>query len=252
MPAPVVQSLDDILASLNPAYSGQEDVIGQQQAALPAKYEGQIAGVEAAKTNAFRDINRGANSKGLAFSGIPIEEQARYTGEKYAPALAGLKTQQNTESMSLSAALAALEGDKRLRALDTRGKQQSALDEYLHQEELRRQQEEFDRWKMQSDQEFQLKLEGLRAANQRALASINNPRQVDPGGEFLSYIQDQFKRSGGQGNPNVSRQQQDAWANAFFASHGITNNKDRQFYWDLFNSTYNRSEDPTKDWRYKR
>lgn len=177
MPAPVVQSLDTILANLDPAYSGQEDVVKQQQGGLDAKYGAQVAGLDAAKTNSFHDINANANSKGLAFSGMPSEEQARYIGEKYLPAVAGLKTQQNTENMSLSSTLASLEGDKRLRALDTQGSQQKSLTDYLNQQEAQQQQESFDRWKIANDQAF---TSTQNALNRNFTASQNTKNVVSP------------------------------------------------------------------------
>lgn len=82
-----------------------------------------------------------------------------------------------------------------------------------------------------------------------AKSSGSKAASVDPAQEFLDYISNQFKGAGGAGNKNVSRQTQDAWANAFFDQNGVSK-ANRQGYWDLFNSTYNRSNDPTKDWRY--
>jgi hypothetical protein len=71
--------------------------------------------------------------------------------------------------------------------------------------------------------------------------------QVNPAGDFLKYIQNQFKSAG----KNPSRQTQDAWANAWFSQNGVSN-ANRQGYWDLYNSTYKRTSDPTKDHLYKR
>lgn len=185
MPAPVVQSLDDILASLDPAYSGQEALINQQKAAIPGKYAGQEAGLNVAKENAFRDINRGANSKGLAFSGVPIEQQTRYTGEKYLPALANLKTQQNTEDMSLSTALASLQSDKRLRALSTRNDQSSALTKYLNDQESMRQQQEFDRWKIQNQQQFTASQNALNRGSTKPLSQTQVTASIRQGLESV-------------------------------------------------------------------
>lgn len=88
-------------------------------------------------------------------------------------------------------------------------------------------------------------------AQQKISASGDGGSQVDPAKDFLDYIGSQFKAAGGAGNKAVSRQQQDAWANAFFQKNGVSN-ANRQAYWDLYNKTYNRTADPTKDWRYKR
>lgn len=74
---------------------------------------------------------------------------------------------------------------------------------------------------------------------------------VDPASEFLNYLANQFKASGGAGNAKVSRQTQDSWANAWFDQMGVSQ-PNRQQYWNLFNKQYNRVDDPTKDWRYAR
>ncbi len=86
------------------------------------------------------------------------------------------------------------------------------------------------------------------SASQKATGGGSGP-QVNPAQDFLDYIGNQFKSTGGAGNAKTSRQTQDAWANAWFAQNGVSN-ANRQQYWDLFNKTYNRSDDPTKDWRY--
>jgi hypothetical protein len=70
---------------------------------------------------------------------------------------------------------------------------------------------------------------------------------ANPMAEFKDYIAGQFKSAG----KNPSRQTQDAWANAWFSSKGISNAA-RQVYWDAFNSTYNRPANPYDDWLYKR
>lgn len=75
--------------------------------------------------------------------------------------------------------------------------------------------------------------------------------QVNPAQDFLNYIAGQFKASGGAGNKKISRQTQDSWANAWFAQNGVSK-ANRQQYWNLFNKTYNRTDDPTKDWRWAR
>jgi acetyl/propionyl-CoA carboxylase alpha subunit len=95
----------------------------------------------------------------------------------------------------------------------------------------------------ESDREFSL-----------ASTKVSNAaggKEVDPAQEFLSYISGQFKSAGGQGSKNITRQQQDAWADQWFAQNGVSK-ANRQGYWDLFNKSYNRTNDPTKDWRWAR
>lgn len=131
---PAVQSLDQILASLDPAYAPQRTLYQQQQALIPGQTAQARAGLDVAKGNAFRDVNNNANSKGLAFSGIPVGEQTRYVGEKYLPAVANLENDAQKQTFTLSQALAQLESDKRLKATDTQNDQQKTLDAYLESE----------------------------------------------------------------------------------------------------------------------
>lgn len=237
MAAPKVQSLSSILASLEPAYKPQRALYNQQISALPGAETSALGALDVAKSNNFRDIRQGANASGLAFSGIPIEEQTRYLGEKYLPAVAGVKQGTQTQQFSLQQAIAALNSEQRLKGLDTRTDQQKALDAYLEAERDRR---------------FKAQQAALDRNVDYARIGASSQPDVDPAKEFLNHIASQFKKAGGQGSRNVTRQQQDNWANAFFTANKITSPKARQVYWDLFNQTYNRVEDETKDWRYKR
>lgn len=148
MAAPTVQSLDKILASLDPAYKPSEALYNQQIATLPGQEQTALGALDASKTNSFRDINTGANSKGLAFSGIPAAEQARYLGEKYLPAVAGVKSNTQTQQFTLQQALASLASEKRLKGLETQTHQQDVLNTYLENErerQFRAKQAELDR-----------------------------------------------------------------------------------------------------------
>lgn len=151
--APQVQTLDQIIASLNPAYAPSENLYNQQIQTVPTQANAAIAGLDTAKNNAFNDINTGANSKGLAFSGIPISEQARYTGEKYLPAVAGIQSDTQNKTFTLQQALASLEQDKQKTALGTQQGQQSALDAYnqeIAKEQFTAQQNALDRQSQQT------------------------------------------------------------------------------------------------------
>lgn len=150
MAAPQVQSLNQILAQLDPAYAPQRQLITQQQATLPGQEAGTLAGLDAARANNFRYINTDANSKGLAFSGIPATEQARYLGEKYLPAVADVKKNTQTQQFTLAQALAQLSAEQRLKGLDTRTGQQKALQDYLDAEKAR----QFELQKMREQNQF--------------------------------------------------------------------------------------------------
>lgn len=97
--------------------------MAQQQAALPGQQAAEQAGLDAAKTNAFGDINVTANDRGMSYSGMPITEQARYTGATYLPAVANLKNTYAQKGFALSDTLAKLEAERTNRALDVRNGQ---------------------------------------------------------------------------------------------------------------------------------
>jgi len=128
-----------------------------------------------------------------------------------------------------------------------------AIDQSKTAEEKRRWQAEFNRQKKQdalAKQQWEKEhaLDRYTTYNPR---NTNTPSpkssSVNPKQDFLTYISQQFKAAG----KNPSRQTQDAWANAWFSSKKVSKNA-RQAYWDLFNKTYKRPGDPTKDWLYKR
>lgn len=99
------QALNDILNSLNQVYSPQRDVVNQQLGALPQQYSAQMAGLDQAKTNAFSDIVSGSNARGVLYSGVPINEQAKYVGSTYLPKVAALKGQEQQQTFALQDAL---------------------------------------------------------------------------------------------------------------------------------------------------
>lgn len=134
MAAPVVQDLNQIISDLNPVYAPQENLLNQQRSGLGIKYDSQRSALGAEKTQGFNQINNQATGRGLSFSGIPLDEQATYLSTKYLPGIQNIASQQNTEDMSLQTALAQLDSERRLRALDTRQTQQSSLEKYLADE----------------------------------------------------------------------------------------------------------------------
>lgn len=137
MQPPQVQNLDQIIADLNPAYQKQTDLLNQQRSGLGIKYDSQRSALGAEKVQGFNQINNQATSRGLSFSGIPLDEQATYLSTKYLPGMQNLAAQQNQEDMSLQEALAKIDSDRRLRALDVRSGQQSNLERYLAEERNR-------------------------------------------------------------------------------------------------------------------
>lgn len=132
-----------------------------------------------------------------------------------------------------------------------------AIDGAKTAEDKRRWQLEYDRL-LKKDQEEAARWEKEYALKQQQVALSarsggggggggGGSQTIDAGAEFINYIKGQM-----QAAPYSSRQVQDAWANNWFASKGITNTQDRQVYWNLFNQTWNRPENPYDDPFYKR
>lgn len=128
--APKVQTIQESIGDLNPAYEGSRNVINQQIGNLGQKYDAQRAGIYAARGNAYNVINNQATGRGLAFSGIPAHEQARYEAEKTLPALMQSNFQQNDEGLQLQGRLADLEKELRTNALGRVDRQQSDLNSW--------------------------------------------------------------------------------------------------------------------------
>lgn len=128
--APKVQTIQESIGDLNPAYEGSRNVINQQIGNLGQKYDAQRAGIYAARGNAYNAINNQATGRGLAFSGIPAHEQARYEAEKTLPALMQADFQQNDEGLQLQGRLADLDKELRTNALGRVDRQQSDLNNW--------------------------------------------------------------------------------------------------------------------------
>lgn len=166
MAAPQVQSVEQIIADLNPAYGGSIDVINKRRAALPAQFQAQRSGLEAEKVVGFNHINNQATGRGMSFSGIPLDEQANYLSTKYLPGLQQLALQENEQNLALDEALAGINKERRLNAMDIRTNQQSALESYLAEERERAWQRE----KFQAEQA----MERARLAQEASLAAEEN------------------------------------------------------------------------------
>lgn len=103
----MAQTLDQIIASLGSVYDPQIQSVQAQRAGLADQRSNDVAALQGQQTNAFNDILNGARSRGtgVAFGGIPLGDQAKYTATTYLPALANLYTSYNTKDSSLQDAL---------------------------------------------------------------------------------------------------------------------------------------------------
>lgn len=124
----MAREIQQIMQELETAYAPQRQAVQERMNQLPGFYEAQRGGVETARTNAYQDITRQANARGMVYSGAPIQEQQRYTGERYLPALAQLSGQEGEQRFGLQQALNQL-GERQLTyAQQIRSKEQE-LDE---------------------------------------------------------------------------------------------------------------------------
>jgi len=131
---PQVQTLAQVMADLNPAFTGQEQVIQKKQAGLGAKYDARRAGITAEKGQGFNAINNQATGRGLSFSGIPIDEQATYLSTKYLPGLQEADYQQTEEGLAFEGRLAEIGTQKSTQALGRIDRQTSDLNSWNMQQ----------------------------------------------------------------------------------------------------------------------
>lgn len=155
MAAPAVQNLQDIVAQISAAYKPQQDLIDQSIAANDQSGQAQTAGIEAKKTQAFGGIDQTATDRGMAFSGFTPDQQAKYTGSTYLPALANL---QNTIASTRNSLLGKKAG------LDTEANNQAFT---VHQGQV----DAAQKW--QDAQDAAARAEADRIATQNFTASEN-------------------------------------------------------------------------------
>jgi len=134
MAQPVVQSVEQIVADLNPVYQGSMDVIAQRRAQVPTQFEAQRQALGAEKVQGFNQINNQMTGRGISFGGITADEQSNYLSTKYLPGLTALSQQENDVNLELDDALAKINQDRQLRAIDTRAGQQKSLEAYLSEQ----------------------------------------------------------------------------------------------------------------------
>lgn len=137
---PTVQTLDQIMAELQPGYTAQRGVIQKGIQNTNETYKASQLALDAAKTQGFNQINDQATGKGVgrAFSGLPIAEQADYLSTKYLPGLQQAKAQQQADILTLEGQNAALDTDIRNKAFGSRETQQQSLNQWNLQQEAQR------------------------------------------------------------------------------------------------------------------
>lgn len=101
------RTLSQIITELNPTFNPQIQALEQRAAQIPGQIASEEAGLQARQTEAFDNILSGARRRGtgIAFGGIPLGEQARYTATEYLPSLARLRQSGVEQRMSLQDAI---------------------------------------------------------------------------------------------------------------------------------------------------
>ena len=114
----MAKTVKQIYAELDKSggYAADRKLLNQQLNALPNQYAAQAAGLDAKLSQANTNILNAARSRGLGWSGAPIEEQMQYAATEYAPALANLKTQSESNRLGILQALNSLTRDQRAQA----------------------------------------------------------------------------------------------------------------------------------------
>lgn len=101
------RSLQAVLTELDNVYNPQLERLRQQQAAVPQSAEADIQQAEGQRVRAFDDILQGARRRGtgVAFGGIPLHEQARYSSDVFAPSILKAKDNARNRANSLEDAI---------------------------------------------------------------------------------------------------------------------------------------------------
>lgn len=128
----MARAIEQIVQELETAYAPQRQAVQERMNQLPGYYQAQREGADVARTNAFADITRQANARGVVYSGAPIQEQQRYVGERYLPALAQLSGQEGEQRFNLQQALNQL-GERQLTYAQGIRQKEMELDEARRQ-----------------------------------------------------------------------------------------------------------------------
>ena len=193
--APTVQSLDQIMAELQPGYQGQREVIGKAIANTNETYKASELALDASKTQGFNQINEQATGKGTAFGGIPVEEQANYLSTKYLPGKQAAKAKQQEDILTLEGQNAALDTDIRNKAFSSRETQVGAQNQWNLQQEAQRAAAEAARIERDfraSEAQKERAAQNARDAANRAATAAAQPKGLS-GSELNSWASNYVK-----------------------------------------------------------
>lgn len=131
----MARTLDQIITELNASYQPQKDQFSSAIQTVDPQMQAEEQGLQAAKTDAFSQIDQQANRRGLFYGGMPIAEEQRYTGQNFLPSLANMRAKYAQQKFDLVNALNKVTTDEYSQA------------EGIHQNELDTEEKarEFDR-----------------------------------------------------------------------------------------------------------
>lgn len=159
---PNVRSLDELYRLQDPVFSplrqNYTSQIAQQSASVPDLEKP----IYNARDAAFRDIGQMASNKGMLFSGFTPAQQAKYTGEKFLPALTNLRATVQGNIGKLQEALLGLDSEQRKQAQSMREQDLARLYEWQQQETQR---------KFQAEQQAQQLAQQMKVAQMQIGAS---------------------------------------------------------------------------------
>lgn len=183
MAAPVVQTLDQIMAELAPGAQGQLSNIDKRRGLIATNAEAQKSGLEAAKVKGFNTINNQMTGRGISFGGIAADEQAQYLAEKYLPAVAGVDMSVNEQNLGLDNEAAKIQADMRNNAIQMRENQRKDLNSWnMNERNIAAQAEQA---RLNREHEAR-QAAAERAAQSAAQAAANQPPTM------RQYLQDHF------------------------------------------------------------
>lgn len=186
--APTVQTLDQIMAELQPGYTAQRGVIAKGIQNTNETYKASELALDAAKTQGFNQINEQATGKGTTFGGIPITEQADYLSTKYLPGKQAAKAKQQEDILTLEGMNASLDTDIRNKAFGSRETQQQSLNQW----NLQQQAQEAAAEAARIDRDFRASQAEKDRAHQAAQNAANRaasaPRALTPDQTAIAYL----------------------------------------------------------------
>lgn len=132
----MARALNDILTELHATYNPQRDQYNAQINQVDPQAQAEEQGLNAAKQDAFSQIETAANRRGIFYGGMPIAEEQRYTGQSFLPSLANLRAKYAQQKFDLNSALNKVSEDERLHADRIQAHEQD-LDEQKRQFDLK-------------------------------------------------------------------------------------------------------------------